>query len=414
MDREISKQVIKQRRRKRLIKIAVLLIGVVTIFAFMVHYLQPSLTIKELRVATVDRGVLSVSVSASGKVLPIYEEIIASPISSKIVSIKKKSGEKVIAGEPILELDLESFSADVEKQRDELELKNLKLEQFKITTRSALDDLAMQIKIDGMKLERMEVLLRNELYLDSIGASTTDKIKQIQLEYEVQKMQFNQLNQKFENQKRNSEVEIKAQELDYKVAVKSATLLRKVVKEASVSSPRNATLTWVNDQIGTTISAGSQLAIVSDLENYRIDGEIMDSYSDKISSGNRVEFKLGNEFLTGVVGNIAPSVSNGVIKFSVAIDKSDHERLRSGLKVDLYVINSMKEDVLRIDNYSYYVGVGEYDLWVMNDGQALKRRVKLGESSFDKVEVVSGLKEGDRVILSDMSRYNDRNQVSIR
>lgn len=414
MDREISKQVIKQRRRKRLIKIAVLLIGVVTIFAFMVHYLQPSLTIKELRVATVDRGVLSVSVSASGKVLPIYEEIIASPISSKIVSIKKKSGEKVIAGEPILELDLESFSADVEKQRDELELKNLKLEQFKITTRSALDDLAMQIKIDGMKLERMEVLLRNELYLDSIGASTTDKIKQIQLEYEVQKMQFNQLNQKFENQKQNSEVEIKAQELDYKVAVKSATLLRKVVKEASVSSPRNATLTWVNDQIGTTISAGSQLAIVSDLENYRIDGEIMDSYSDKISSGNRVEFKLGNEFLTGVVGNIAPSVSNGVIKFSVAIDKSDHERLRSGLKVDLYVIHSMKEDVLRIDNYSYYVGVGEYDLWVMNDGQALKRRVKLGESSFDKVEVVSGLKEGDRVILSDMSRYNDRNQVSIR
>lgn len=414
MDREISKQVIKQRRRKRLIKITVLLISVVTIFAFLVHYLQPSLTIKESRVATVDRGALSVSVSASGKVLPIYQEIITSPISSKILSVKKKSGEKVIAGEPILELDLESFSADVEKQRDELELKNLKLEQFKITTRSTLDDLAMQIKIDGMKLERMEVLLKNELYLDSIGASTADKIKQNRLEYEVQKMQFNQLKQKFKNQQRNSEVEIKAQELDYKVTFKNATLLKKRVKEASVSSPRNATLTWVNDQIGTTISAGSQLAIVSDLENYRIEGEIMDSYSDKISSGNRVEFKLGNELLTGVVGTIAPSVSNGVIKFSVVIDKSDHERLRSGLKVDLYVINSMKEDVLRLDNYSYYVGVGEYDLWVIHEGLALKRRVQLGGNSFDKVEVISGLKEGDRVILSDMSRYNDKNQMIIK
>ena len=413
MDRKISEQVIKQRVRRKIVKIGISVICVVTAFVLLVNFLKPSISMEDIKISTVDRGVLSVSISASGKVLPLYEEVITSPISSKIVSIFKKSGDKLLAGDAILELDLESFNADVERQKDELELKQLKLEQFRLATKSALDDAQMQINIDGMQLERMKVLLRNEIYLDSIGASTTDKVKQTELEYEVQVMQYNQRKQKFENQKLNSKVDIKAQELDYKVAERNAMLLNRTIKETSVSSPRNATLTWVNDEIGTNISAGSQLAIVSDLDNYKIDGELMDSYSDKISSGNKVEFKLGNEFLTGVVGNIAPSVSDGVIKFSVSIDKSDHERLRSGLKLDLYVINSIKEDVLRLDNYSYYVGDGDYDMWVINDGKAVKRKVKLGENSFDKVEVVIGLESGDKVIISDMSKYNDSKEISV-
>jgi len=413
MDRKIPKQLIKQRLIKRLIKIGVTVICVVTSFILLVDFLKPSISIDDVTVSTVDEGNLSVSISASGRVLPLYEEVITSPISSKIISVFKKAGDLLVAGDPILELDLASFNADVERQKDELELKQLELEQFRSSTQSSLNDTKMQIKIDGMKLERMKVLLSNERYLDSIGSSTPDKVKQTELDYEVQLMQFEQFKQKFENQKLTAKVNIKAQELDYKAAIKNADLLNKKIREASVSSPRNATLTWVNDQIGASISQGSQLAIVSDLKNYKIEGELSDSYSDKISPGNKVEFKLGNEFLTGTVGNIAPSVNNGLIKFIVTIDKSDHERLRSGLKLDLYVINSVREDVFRLENYSYYVGAGDYELWVIDEGKATKRKVKLGENSFDKVEVISGLEIGERVIISDMSRHKDRQSIDV-
>ena len=66
-----------------------------------------------------------------------------------------------------------------------------------------------------------------------------------------------------------------------------------------------------------------------------------------------------------------------------------------------------------IANSSYYVGKGEYELFVVNGNQLLKRKVQLGDSNFEYVEVVSGLQEGDQVIVSDMNAYKDKNKLKI-
>ena len=76
-------------------------------------------------------------------------------------------------------------------------------------------------------------------------------------------------------------------------------------------------------------------------------------------------------------------------------------------------MNAVKDDVLRIANSSYYVGKGEYELFVVNGDQLLKRKVQLGDSNFEYVEVVSGLQEGDQVIVSDMNAYKDKNKLKI-
>lgn len=83
------------------------------------------------------------------------------------------------------------------------------------------------------------------------------------------------------------------------------------------------------------------------------------------------------------------------------------------MKTDVYVMNAVKDDVLRIANSSYYVGKGEYELFVVNGNQLLKRKVQLGDSNFEYVEVVSGLQEGEQVIVSDMNAYKDKNKLKI-
>ena len=414
MDRKISTEFAKQRRNKKIIKIVMSVVVSITIFIVIINLTKPSINLEDVKISTATRDNLSVSITARGKVIPFYQEVITSPISSKIVNVLKKAGDKVSIGDPILELDLESFSAEVMEQNEELQLKRLKLEQFKVATISGLNETQLQINIDSMKLQRMAVQLINEKYLDSIGASTSDKVKQIELDYKIQMMQFKQFKEKYLNQKKNSEIEIKSMELDYKTAVNNTSLLNKKMQEAYIRSTSTATLTWVNDEIGANISVGANLAIISDLEKYKIEGSLSDSYSDKISSGDKVAIKLVGETISGVVGNVSPSVSEGAIKFNVSINNSSHSKLRSGLTVDLYIINSVKDNVLCIDNYSYYVGAGEYDLWVVNGNKILKRKVNLGESSYDKVEVISGLEEGEQVIISDMSKFNDRNEITLK
>ena len=70
-------------------------------------------------------------------------------------------------------------------------------------------------------------------------------------------------------------------------------------------------------------------------------------------------------------------------------------------KEDVY-----KRQVMRIANASYYVGRGEYELFVRNsDKEIVKRKVQLGDSNFEFVEVIGGLQPGDEVVVSDMSQY---------
>ena len=83
-------------------------------------------------------------------------------------------------------------------------------------------------------------------------------------------------------------------------------------------------------------------------------------------------------------------------------------------KTDVYVMNAVKEDVMRIANASYYVGRGDYELFVLDsENEIVKRKVKLGDSNFEYVEVISGLQPGDQVVVSDMSSYKNKNKLKV-
>jgi HlyD family secretion protein len=414
MDKKLSSEFIKKRRNRQIIQIAGVSAAAIALFAILASVLRSGISRDDIYTSVVDRGAVEISIAATGKVVPLSEEIIVSPVSTKILEVYKKAGETVEAGETILRLDLATINADIENQNDELSMKRYKLEQQKQASQSALSDLEMQIKIDEMHIRRMEVLLRNERYLDSIGAGTSDKIRQAELDYDVEQLKLKQLRLKYENEQQNAIAETKVLELEYSIAMKNAHLKNKMLSEAQVRSPRKATLTMVNDQIGSQVPEGSQLAIVSDLEHYKVDAEISDSYGSRIASGNRVTVKIAGTELSGTVGNIVPSVKDGLINFTVLLDDNANVLLRSGLKVDVYVINSIESDAMRISRRSYYTGAGDYDIWVITGNEAHKRKVILGESSYNYVVVKEGLKEGETVIVSDMARYNDKQTIKLK
>ena len=118
MDREIPKEVRQRERRKQWIKIGAGVVAAVVVMGGMMRLMQSSLARKDLLFSTVDKGTIEVSVSASGKVVPAFEEIINSPINSRIVEVYKKGGDSVDVGTPILRLDLLSAETDYKKQLD--------------------------------------------------------------------------------------------------------------------------------------------------------------------------------------------------------------------------------------------------------------------------------------------------------
>lgn len=375
MDREISKEVQRKEQRKQFIRIGTAVGGFIVLIVVVISMLQTSLKRKDLNISTVDKGVIEVSVSASGKVIPAFEEIINSPINSRIVEVYKRGGDSVDVGTPILKLDLQSAETEYNKQLDEEQMKSLQLEQQRVTNHNKLSEMEMNLKVSRMELDRKAVELRNERYLDSLGAGTTDKVRQVELDYNVSILKLKEDEQKYKNEQALAEADLKVKELELNIFRKSLAETRRTLEDAQIRSPRKAILTYVNNEIGSQIGQGAKVAIVSDLSHFKIEGEIADTYGDRIAAGSKAVIKIGSEKLDGTVSDVTPLSKNGVISFTVQLEEDNHKRLRSGLKTDVYVMNAVKDDVLRIANSSYYVGKGEYELFVVNGNQLLKRKV---------------------------------------
>ena len=278
---------------------------------------------------------------------------------------------------------------------------------------SKLSEMEMNLKVSRMELDRKAVELRNERYLDSLGAGTTDKVRQVELAYNVSLLKLKEDEQKYKNEQELAEADLKVMELELNIFRKSLAETKRTLEDAQIRSPRKAILTFVNNEIGAQIGQGEKVAIISDLSHFKIEGEIADTYGDRIAAGSKVIVKIGNDTLEGTVSDLTPLSKNGMISFMVQLQEDNHKRLRSGLKVDVYIMNAVKEDVLRISNTSYYVGPGEYELFVVAGDQLQKRKVRLGESNFDYVEVVSGLQEGEEVVVSDMSNYKNKRKLKL-
>ena len=415
MDREIPKEVRDKERKKKFIKYGAIGVAAVVCIAVLISFMRSSVNKKDLVFSEVDNGTIEVSVSASGKVVPAFEEIINSPINTRIVEVYRKGGDSVDIGTPILKLDLQSTETEYKKLLDEEQMKRYQLEQLKVNNNTYLSDLSMQVKISAMKLNRMEVELRNERYLDSLGSGTTDKVRQAELNFNTGKLELEQLRQQYANESKVKEADLKVKELEFNIFSKSLAEMKRTLDDAQIRSPRKAILTYINNQVGAQVAEGSQVAIISDLSHFKVEGEIADTYGDRVAAGGRAIVKIGNEKLEGTVSSVTPLSKNGVISFIVQLNEDNNKRLRSGLKTDVYVMNAVKEGVLRLANASYYVGRGEYELFVQDSkDEVVKRKVQLGDSNFEYVEVISGLKPGDKVVVSDMSSYKNKNKLKLK
>ncbi|WP_303024579.1 efflux RND transporter periplasmic adaptor subunit [Duncaniella muris] len=416
MDRELTQ---KERNSARRRKYLPYIIGGTALAAGLITLLiasRQSVDREDLLITTVDSGTIETSVTGSGSIVPAFEEIINSPINSRIIEVYCKAGDSVDIGTPLLRLDLQSTETELNKLKDQIQMKNYELEQQKVNNSTRVSDLAMQVKVKEMTVNRLEAELRNERYLDSLGSGTGDRVRQAELAFNTGKLELEQMRQQLANERKVTAAGLSVKNLDINIARKNLGEMSRTLDDAQIKAPRKATLTFINDQIGQKVSEGEKIAIISDLSHFKVDGEIADAYGDRIRVGSKAVVRIGrNERMDGIVSNVTPLSRNGVISFSVRLDDDADRRLRSGLKTDVYIMCNVMEDVRRIKNGSFYTGPGSYELFVFNGDDKLERRsVRLGDSNFEFVEVVDGLNDGDRVVVSDMKRFINATSVKVK
>lgn len=415
MDREIP---IEQRRKEALknrLKVGGVVLGIILILVIVLFTLGDSIKSSDITIKPAERSTLESSVSASGKIVPLYEQAIVSPVSTKILEVYCNEGDSVEAGQSLLKLDLQTAETDYRRMTDEVSMKKNEIEQAALSNETYLTDLEMKIKVKEMSLGHLKAEVANEKRLDSIGSGTGDRIREAELAYATAQMELEQLKTQLANEKKSHAASFRSKQLEGSISIRNLEAMQRTLDDAQVKAPRKGTVTWLNKSLGTSIGAGEKLAVVSDLTHFKIDGEIPESNSGKLSVGSVVNVRINRNTVKGHISTISPQSHNGMVQFTVFLDDDSDKLLRSGLRTDLNVVYDVKDGVVRIPNGSYFQGSGSYVMFVKTSDDTIERRtVSLGDSNFDYVEVISGIEPGEEVVVSDMSSYKSKKSIKLK
>lgn len=415
MDRQISKQEQKRAMLRKAIPYIIGAVVVITAIVIAVGSISPSVSPGEIRLSEVQTGNLTIAVPASGKVMPLSEQIITSPVSSRIVKIYRQPGDSVTAGEPLIELDLESVRTDYEKMLNDQQIKRESLKQLELNNSTGLNELELQIQVKEMELKQLAIEESNERRLDSLGSGTGDRVRQAESARRTASLELDHMRQRLANERLRTQAARRVESLGVESFDKDIRLMERTLSEGRIPAPYSGILTYITTEVGRNVGAGEKLAVVADLTRYRIEGELGELSAARVNAGSEASIRIGGTEIEGTLTNINPQAQGGSISIVVMPANPSDPHLRSGRRVELDINEGFKDGALMIANGPYYKGAGQYELFVLDgDDTLVKRKVRLGDSNRRMVEVVSGLAPGDKVVTSDMSNYEDNKTIKLR
>ncbi len=416
MDKKISVEEQRKIKRRKLIKTSVwVAAGMALIGCVLFMSGGKSVAESDLKLQAATTGPLETAVAASGRLVPAFEEIVNSPVGSRIMEVYARPGDSVKAGMPLLRLDLQEADAQYQNLRDAYNIKTSQLQQLRLSNRSALADLQMQTQIKEMEVNRLAIEVENERRLDSIGSGTGDRVRQAETAYATGQLELKGLRQRLANERERLESLEASTALELGNSARDMALMERTLAQGRIPAPHDGVLTFLKTQIGSTVSAGEKLAVVGDLSSFKVEAEVPEGSSFKVKPGASTTVRLGNIELAGTVTAIEPQSISGAVPFTVELEDASNSRLRPGVRVQVYVGYGFKDMAVRIPIGNYFKGPGDYMLFVEESpGKLRRRKVTLGDSNRDWVEVVSGIEPGERVATADISSLETYKTLTLK
>jgi HlyD family secretion protein len=414
MDTIITEEVSSQ-KRKKLILIVLICLVTLGLGIWLVRSVFKS-TIKrsEITTAVVETGNVENTLNATGEVLPEFEEVITCPINASIKNALLDAGSKVKAGQSLLVLDKAATENEYNKLKFQLETKHSEITKLKLDLDKSFYDIKSNNDIKQLRIGNLQDAVENAKRLYKAGGGTRESIEQAQLNLQVAQLEKKQLENEIRNKQQTMRVEEKEAEIAAEIQQNDLSELERKLKLANVVATRNGVITYINRNIGEVVKEGDVLARIADLSSFKVKGTIADSYLEQLHNGMPVVVRINDTQLRGQITNVYPSVQNGIVTFDVQLDERNNTQLRPNMKVDVFPVTAAHNKVVRVANGPAFKGPETQDVFVVNSDKAERRRVHVGLSNFDFVEVTSGLKPGDVVITSDMSDYKNSQELSIK
>lgn len=413
MDSNIDNVILNAQKRRTVIKFIGWLVIAFALFYGIQTLISPAIEREKIQLAIVEQGAVSSSIIASGIVVPRFEQQISSPLQTEISQVFLKAGDQVKAGDIIMELNNSKILLVVNGLRDQIQLKEVATERLKQQQTKDVRALQSRIELLNVDLRGQNIHLNRYLELQVKHIVSDFDVDTAKLTVEKTQIELRQLKEQVNDIRGLIKIDLAKIALEKKILTHQLATQKVLLAQCEVRAPYDGILTQVLDQTGQNVTQGLTLAKVANLKSYRIEGTLSDYYAQQLSNGLKVKIKLPSGDSIGTLTRVLPSVTDGVMQILVDFNQPDISQLRPNLRLELEVITAQKQQSLRIKNGIAFNGGGLQEVFIVNQDSATKRKITAGMSNAQYIEVIDGLKQGDEVIISDISEYQHLANIQI-
>lgn len=411
----------KPKLKKRIRTIVLIVVGLIAVtgITYGLTKLKPAAPTLDRSTAVIDtvkRGQMLREVRGIGTLVPQLTRQVPAPADGRVERILLQPGVEVSANTVIFELsnpqmEQQAMDADFQLKAAQADEENLrvKLDSDNMTQQSTVATINSEYSQAKLQLDTDEVLGKQGLVPEILLKLSRVRVQDLANRLRVEK-------ERLAISAKAKKAQINAQQSRIQQLRALATLKRDQVVALQVKAGTNGVLQEVSVQVGQQVTPGFNMARVADPASLKAELRIAETQIKDVRLGQSVAVDTRNGIIQGRVSRIDPAAREGTFTVDAELTGPLPASARPDLSVDGTIELERLPDVLYVGRPAFGQGQQTVKLFRLSpDGQeAVHTQVTLGRSSVSTIEIVSGLREGDQVILSDTSAMDSYDVIRLR
>jgi HlyD family secretion protein len=214
-------------------------------------------------------------------------------------------------------------------------------------------------------------------------------------------------------QKDNLSFELRARKLEVDGQQLVVENLERQVEELELKSPITGVIGSVNVRDRDAVTRDASIVMLVDLTAFEIEVNIPENYADDLEIGLPAEIVVNNVNHSGQLTAISPEVVNGQVTGRIRFTGEMPSGLRQNQRLSASVLIESRYDVLKLKRGAFVQSGGGQTIYLVEDDTGVRTTIQLGARGLREVEILSGLAEGEEVIISSIDTFNGAELVFI-
>ena len=408
---------IKRKRKPYKMKKWLISGAFITVVLMIWQFSQPEaetkVNVNDLWLGKVQRGDLISEVEGFGTLQSKYQRLLTAEVQATVEEIILKPGADVKAGDVIMRLVNPDLAQQLNNQKIEIKRQQANLHQSQLNQKREVLALEAHLATLNAEYQAAKLKLEAESSLAKRGIVS-------QLDIKRSRLDMGQYEQRFEiEQRRMAQLKlvhaeaIKIQEELIKQHQGALTTIQRRFDNLTVRASNSGVLQRLPVDLGQSVSAGSQLALVGSVNELVALVDIYQSQISNVSKGQAVIVKIRDHSLTGEVLRIDPEVTNGTVTVEVSLNGELPSSARPEMNIEARINTGTLVNTLYIERPINARANSNSLLFVVNAQRQIaeKTPIQLGVQAGKYMQIQTGAKESDQIILSDTSLWQQHQSI---